>query len=762
MLPPKTNNSSSISSPSGTDEMMRALIENSKDAISLSDADLIIKYISPAITDILGYSPEELIGTSSTLMMHPTEITEKVNIRQKIAPGSTEHMQLRAIHKDGSWRWLSISITNHLDDPAIKAMVTNIRDITEQIDMKAQLDKSNEDLRKLFNTIDEVLYSVVIDGYRLTQMSDACLKVSGYPVEDFFENKNLWFEVILPEDRHVPAEVGLQLDKGLTATGQYRIRHKDGNIRWIEATLVPTLDEHGTLIRMDGVNRDVTDKKNAEEALLHSEGRYRALIENNKEGIALTGPDRKFTYISPQIKDLFGYEPEELIDSHPLDMYHPDDHVKIFTFVESIADDKPHTIEGLRIRCKDGSWKWIELTFSNQFDNPSVNAMVCNFRDITDKKLAAEALIDSEKRFRTLIENNKEGIGLTDNLSRFIYVSPSTMGILGYSPEELMGSNAFDLYHPDDLPLMKELAIGIREAFGTYSTATVRIRHKDGTWRWIELTANNQLDDHAVRAIVTNFRDVTERKKAAEELESLNQSLEKKVQERTIQLEESNKALESFSYMAAHDLQAPLRILSGYASILKNEYYSDLNEDARDLLGTIVLKTKHMSQLVSDLLGFSRASHMMMREDEVDFDEMARSIADQISLSGGISGRAEIVIQKLGSHRCDASLMSQVWANLISNAMKYSSKKENPRIEIGQTKSDDETIFYIKDNGTGFDMQYAEQLFDVFKRLHSANEYEGNGVGLALVKQVITRHKGRIWVEAIPQEGATFYFSLPD
>ena len=742
--------------------MMRALIENSKDAISLSDADLIIKYISPAITDILGYTPEELIGTSSTLMMHPSEMTENLNIRQNIPPGSTEHIQMRALHKNGSWRWLAMSVTNHLDDIAIGAMVTNIRDITEQIEMKGQLDKSNEDLRKLFNTIDEVLYSVLIDGYRLTQMSDACMKVYGYSVQDFFDNKNLWYEVILPEDRHVPAEVGELLDQGLTGTGEYRIRHKDGSIRWIEATLIPSVDERGKLVRIDGVNRDITEKKAAQEALLHSERKYRALIENNKEGIALTDTDRKFTYISPQIKDMFGYEPEELIDSHPLDMYHPDDHVKIFTFVEGITDNKPHSIEGLRVRCKDGSWKWIELTFCNQFDNPSVKAMVCNFRDMTEKKGAAEALVDSEKRFRALIENNKEGIALTDQQSRFIYLSPSATGILGFSPEELIGCIAFERYHPDDLPLMKELAAEIRKESGKYATATVRIQHKDGIWKWIELTASNQLHDHAIGAIVTNFRDVTERKKAEEELELLNQSLEKKVQERTIQLEESNKALESFSYMAAHDLQAPLRILSGYASILKSEYQSDLNEDARELLGTIVLKTKHMSKLVSDLLGFSRASHVMMREEKVDFDQIVRDIADQLSLSDTNPVRAEIAIHALGSHLCDPGLMSQVWANLISNAIKYSGKKEKPSIEIGQIKAIDETIFYVKDNGTGFDMQYAGQLFDVFKRLHSASEYEGNGVGLALVKQIITRHKGRIWVEAVPQEGATFYFSLPD
>jgi PAS domain S-box-containing protein len=334
--------------------------------------------------------------------------------------------------------------------------------------------------------------------------------------------------------------------------------------------------------------------------------------------------------------------------------------------------------------------------------------------------------------------------------------------MLGYDPEDLTGSHPLAMYHPDDREKIYKFVESITDKKVPHTIEDLRIICKDGSTIWAELTFCDQFDDPAINALVCNFRDVTARRKAEEELEMLNQSLERKIEERTAQLQESNKALESFSYMAAHDLQAPLRVLSGYASILKNEYRANLNEDGSNLLDTMVLKTKHMSKLISDMLTFSRASHAAMREEQVNLDEMVRGIADQISLSTGTIATIKINILPLGSHTCDAGLIQQVWINLISNAVKYSGKKEKPVIEIGAIKGESETVYYVKDNGAGFDMRYASNLFEVFKRMHSADEFEGTGIGLALVKSVITRHRGRVWAEAEPDKGATFFFALPD
>jgi light-regulated signal transduction histidine kinase (bacteriophytochrome) len=264
-----------------------------------------------------------------------------------------------------------------------------------------------------------------------------------------------------------------------------------------------------------------------------------------------------------------------------------------------------------------------------------------------------------------------------------------------------------------------------------------------------------------VNAIVSNLRDITARKEAQDELLLLNQSLEKKVEERTMQLAESNKALESFSSMAAHDLQAPLRVLSGYTSMVKHDYAENLGEEGAALLDVIMKQTKHMTQLVSDLLTFSRASHTIMKEEKVDLDAMVHELSDELCLINSTRKTPEIKIGDLGSTSCDAHLIRQVWSNLISNALKYSGKRDKPQIEIGRMPGEEEVIYYVKDNGAGFDARHQHKLFQVFQRLHTSSDFEGTGVGLALVKNVISRHGGRVWAESELDKGATFYFSMP-
>ena len=621
-----------------SEHRLRSMIEYGKDIITLINADGSVKYRSPSYHYVLGYNPEDLTDHLVFDGIHPDDIVElkKLFMHVMHTPGASHKSQWRQRHKNGSYRWLAGTATNHLNDGDIKAVVCNFRDITEHIEIEQQLEKSNAELNRLFNSIDEVLYSADRNPFKLNQMSQACAKLYGYSTSDFFENEQLWFDLILPEDKHVIEDMNKSLEKSRHAIAQYRIRHKDSSIKWVEANVVPTLDKDGMLIRIDGVNRDITEKKASEEALLNSEKRFRALIEKGTDVIALSDMQGVPTYYSPSVKS-----------------------------------------------------------------------------------------------------------------------------VLGYDPEELVGRNATHIWHPDEVEGNKARRASLKVDGGS-ATGLLRVRHKDGSWRWIEATVTNQLNNPAIKALVTNFRDVTERKKAEDELEHLNQSLEKKVQERTLQLEESNLALESFSSLAAHDLQAPLRVLMGYASVLKQEYSNSLGADGSALIDTIMQQSRQMTQLVSDLLTFSRVSHAIMKEERVNMDVMVQELCSHFSLSTMEPFKAEIKVHKLGCCSCDASLMRQVWSNLISNALKYSSKKEKPFIEIGDMKANGEIIFYIKDNGAGFDMKNSSRLFQLFQRFHTSSEFEGNGLGLALVKNVISRHGGRVWAESEPGKGSTFYFSIPD
>jgi signal transduction histidine kinase len=227
-----------------------------------------------------------------------------------------------------------------------------------------------------------------------------------------------------------------------------------------------------------------------------------------------------------------------------------------------------------------------------------------------------------------------------------------------------------------------------------------------------------------------------------------------------VEIHQLNKELESYTYSVSHDLRAPLRSIDGYSQILKEDYYDKLDDEGKRVIGVIMNNAKRMGNLIDDLLDFSRMGRKEIHKSEMDVDDLVRTVIDELTEPRN-GKNADIRVLPLGHVKGDINMMRQVWLNLISNAIKYSGLREDPKIEIGSYMENGAHCFYVKDNGVGFNMDYKDKLFGVFQRLHKVNEFEGTGVGLALVKRIVTRHGGTIWAEAKVNEGATFYFSLP-
>ncbi len=347
--------------------------------------------------------------------------------------------------------------------------------------------------------------------------------------------------------------------------------------------------------------------------------------------------------------------------------------------------------------------------------------------------------------------------------------------MFGYTAKEVIGEN-ISLIIPDEfLEEEKKIIEKIlnNEIVEHYETCRNR---KSGEQFYVSLTVSPLKDKEGkIIGISKIARDITSRKKseelivANEELVFQNEEKEKRAEElikanrevieRTIQLESANKELESFSYSVSHDLRAPLRAVNGYAKILEEDYNTLFDTEGKRLLKEVQKNANKMGVLIDDLLAFSRLGKKEIKKSVIDMNNLTEAVLSEIKQT--THHHAQIKFSKLLPVMADYDLLVQVMANLLSNAIKYSSKKENPVIEITSKKENEEVIYSIKDNGVGFDMLYVNKLFGVFQRLHSEVEFEGTGVGLAIVQRIINKHNGKTWAVGKIDEGATFFFNLP-
>lgn len=381
-------------------------------------------------------------------------------------------------------------------------------------------------------------------------------------------------------------------------------------------------------------------------------------------------------------------------------------------------------------------------------------------RDAASQDVQAQAqteLRESEERFNVLIEQASDAIFLHDQEGRLSVVNKQACESLGYSRAELLSMVATDV--EVDFNLAAAQAVWNRIGAGETHTVYGHHRRKDGTYFPVEVRLS-RCEIRGRRYYLGLARDITERRRAEQELQDLNASLEDRVAERTRELMAANRELESFSYSVSHDLRAPLRAIEGFVRAIAEDYGCAFDRQGKEYLNRVIGAARRMSLLIDDLLRLSRITRSELTCHPVDVSSMARSIAEE--LAGSQPDRAvEFEIESGISLHADSRLLRVLLENLLGNAFKFTSKTASARITFGACKEAGESpVCYVRDNGAGFDMQYADKLFGAFQRLHPEGEFPGSGIGLAIVQRIVNRHRGRVWAEARPQEGATFYFSV--
>jgi PAS domain S-box-containing protein len=510
--------------------------------------------------------------------------------------------------------------------------------------------------------------------------------------------------------------------------------------------------------RLRVYSTDITERMQAEERLKASFkeiGDLKAALDEHAI-VAITDAQGKITYVNDKFCAISKYSREELLgQDHRIinSGFHPKEFIR--NLWTTIANGKVWKGE-IKNRAKDGSYYWVDTTIVPFLNNDGKPRQYIAIRaDITERKRAEEA----QSRLAAIVNSSDDAI-IGKTLEGIITSwNPGAQKVFGYAEAEAVGKPMLMLFPPERSGEEPEILARIARGETVDHIETVRVR-KDGGLIDVSATISPIRDESGKIIGASKIaRDITERKQAQEKINQLNVELEQRVIQRTAELEVANKELEAFSYSVSHDLRAPLRAVNGFAGIVLQDFSSQLPEEGKRYLERIRDGGKRMGELIDDLLAFSRLSRQLVNPQPVNTARLVQNVVDELKPAWD-GRRIEIKTDELPACHGDPALLKQVWVNLVSNAVKYTREREPAIIEIGCTRENGENVYFVRDNGAGFDMQYAHKLFGVFQRLHRADEFEGTGVGLAIVQRIIHRHGGRIWPQAAVGRGATFYFTL--
>lgn len=625
-------------------------------------------------------------------------------------------------------------------------------ELENRINELAQKNDELLNLTAVIETTADAVTTITPTGV-LTSWNKSAERIYGYSANEMIGKK--------PEDiLMVPSEVNnfrealnrVREGEQIYSFQTKRIR-KDGIVIDVALSLTPIISQ-GRLVSISVISRDITTEIAAGKMLKESEERYRLLVQRIRNYAIITmDPDGFIVSVNAGAFEVTGYTEAEILGQH------------ISIFYTQPAQEKNHPQLHMQFALERGryhhiGWKvkkgqqkiWAETVCAPFFDEAgNLKGFSKVMQDITERKITENMMKEHQEQIETIIGNAPSAVVVANEKNLIVKWNAKAEEIFGWKADEVLNhpiQRLLTVKNEESAESERRLFYTLEEAVNNKSVETLAQR-KNGEIFPVELGVS-AVKSRRKTLFIAFITDITNRKKAEAEIRNANEALDA-----------SNKDLEAFTYSVSHDLRAPIRAIQGYTDLLFHDLKGNITVHQEMMMKNIVKNTKKMAQLINDLLALSHLGQKELEREHVNMNKIVQTVIEGIT-SGNEKTGTEFKIGRLPDSYADYNLMIQVFHNLISNAVKYSSRSKNPIVEVGVIKQDERNVYYVKDNGAGFDMKYYDKLFAVFQRLHSTQEYEGTGVGLSIVKRIIDKHHGKIWAESEPGRGATFYFFLED
>lgn len=713
------------------EEKFRSVFENSPIGKSMTGIDGSLK-VNKAFCEILGYSAEELSKLKWQEITHPEDVDESSRIVSELVSGVTDRARYekRYLHKNGNIVWTDVSTSIQHDSKGTPAFfITTIIDITDKKLRENELilknivfdtsvsANSTSDTNGILNNVNQAF--VDLWGYQ------AIGEVLGRSIAEFIK-----FE-------HEAIEIITSLNKTGSWTGEYTGLKKDGSTFIAQANASVLKDVDDKFIGYQSTVIDITEKKQAEE----ERNRFFNLA---LDFMCVAGLDGYFKRINPSWTQVLGWSEEEFLTRPFFDFIHPDDIAATTAAVSQLSAQNPVMNFTNRYRCKDGTYRWLAWA-----STPHENTIYAAAHDITEIKNAQVEVNLAKNKLELAIKGAEIGIWEWDLATNVTTWDERMEAMFGFDPGTFGKDYASfrERLHPDDVAMTEEAIRKALEEDVQYDVV-YRVIWKTGEIRYIKAMAVVVYDEkHTAAKMIGVCHDLTKIKTAEEQLRGM-----------MLNLERSNKELEQFAYIASHDLQEPLRMVSSYTQLLEKRYKDKLDQDANEFIAYAVDGATRMQRLINDLLDYSRVTTKGQALVKTDLSEVL--IAAIQNLKRRIEeSEAVITYDELPYALCDSGQLVRVFQNLIDNAIKFI-KDRKPVIHISSSMQGHVVQISVKDNGIGIEKQYEDRIYTIFQRLHAKKDYPGTGLGLAICKRTIERHGGRLWFESVITEGTTFYFTL--